>query len=113
MLDEDSENSAKIMILSPFDNFVIQRQKLKNIFKFDFQIECYLPETKRKYGYFCLPVLRGVILLGRLDCKTDRKKKVLYIKSIHTETEIDIRDMLATRLRSFAKFNGCHDIHWL
>src|SRR6185503_1909469 len=54
-------------ILSPFDNLVIQRRRLQKLFGFDYQIECYVPEPKRKYGYFVLPVLWGDRLAARID----------------------------------------------
>lgn len=43
------KNEKQIKIVSPFDNLVIQRKRLKKIFSFDYTIECYLPEGKRKY----------------------------------------------------------------
>ena len=53
----------KLKILSPFDNLVIQRKRMQDLFDFDYQIECYLPESKRKYGYFSLPILMGRVAL--------------------------------------------------
>ena len=39
-----------VRILSPFDNAVILRERCASIFDFDFTLECYLPEAKRKMG---------------------------------------------------------------
>ncbi|MCP4298383.1 MAG: winged helix-turn-helix domain-containing protein, partial [Proteobacteria bacterium] len=36
-----------VHILSPFDNMVIQREPLNQLFDFDYQIECYVPAAKR------------------------------------------------------------------
>jgi uncharacterized protein YcaQ len=47
-----SGNRNHLHILSPFDNVVIQRKRLSEIFGFDYQIECYVPPAKRQYGYF-------------------------------------------------------------
>ena len=58
----------RMLILSPFDNSIIQRDRLKALFQFDYQLECYLPEAKRKYGYFCLPLLYCDKFIGRIDC---------------------------------------------
>ncbi|GAL13390.1 putative cytoplasmic protein [Vibrio astriarenae] len=44
-------------ILSPFDNFLIQRARIKHLFNFDYLLECYTPVAKRQYGYFSLPIL--------------------------------------------------------
>jgi len=107
--------SAKILILSPFDNMLIQRKKLKSLFDFDYQIECYISEKKRRFGYFCLPIFLGSRPVARIDCKADRQNKVLLVKSIHYEKGIDqpaLRSKLELELGRFAKFNGCACVEW-
>ena len=80
---------AQVRILSPFDNLVIQRQRCREIFDFDYQIECYLPQPQRQFGYFCLPILYRDRLVGRLDCKAHRADARLEVKSIHIERALD------------------------
>lgn len=50
-------NRKRAKILSPFDNLLIQRKRASAFFNFDYLIECYVPEAKRQFGYFCLPIL--------------------------------------------------------
>lgn len=111
-LDSIPRSSSKVLLLSPFDNFTIQRNKLKTFFDYDYQIECYVPEKKRKFGYFTLPIFSGVIPVGRVDLKAHRKEKSLVINSLHYEKGIDQDEFspeirLNSVLKSFAKFNGC------
>ncbi len=104
---------SKVLILSPFDNLVIQRKKLKSFFNFDYRIECYVPAQKRQYGYFCLPVFVGSQAVARIDCRADRKEKTLIINSIHCEKGVDIdsfQKKLKPELKAFAKFNGCESV---
>ena len=75
----------RLHILSPFDNMVIQRKRTAAIFDFDYLIECYVPEPKRQYGYFCLPLLWADTFVGRMDCKVHRREQLLEIKSLHLE----------------------------
>ncbi|MCJ8319027.1 MAG: winged helix DNA-binding domain-containing protein [Colwellia sp.] len=77
----------KVKILSPFDNLLIQRKRIKALFNYDYQIECYVPADKRKVGYFSLPLLWGNTFAGRMDVKMDRKSGVLNIINLHLETE--------------------------
>jgi uncharacterized protein len=103
-----------VHLLSPFDNLVIQRKRLQRIFNFDYQVECYVPEPKRKYGYFCLPVLYGDRFVGRFDPKADRAEKIFYIKSMYFEKgfkpDEKFNEKFAERLKAFAVFNGCNTI---
>jgi hypothetical protein len=102
---------AAVRILSPFDNLVIQRARLKRLFGFDYQIECYLPASKRRYGYFCLPVLWGDRFAGRLDAKADREARTLLVRGLHlelsAEDEKSFRPAFDEELGRFARFNGC------
>jgi len=84
-----SENliPTKTTLLTPFDSLIWDRQRTKDIYNFDYTIECYLPSNKRKFGYFCLPILYNSNLVGRIDAKANRKDKVFEIKSIHFENE--------------------------
>lgn len=99
-------------ILSPFDNHVIQRRRMQELFAFDFTIECYLPAEKRRWGYFCLPVLDGTRFIGRLDAKADRARGVLELKALHAEEmkKGELRERLSAALPEFARFNGCSRI---
>ncbi|MEZ4829162.1 MAG: crosslink repair DNA glycosylase YcaQ family protein [Bacteroidia bacterium] len=109
-----SIRKKQIHILSPFDNLVIQRKRLTDIFGFDYQIECYVPQPKRKFGYYCLPVLWGDTFIGRLDPKADRKKGVFYIQKLWLEdTVIHSEEMLtalAGKIKDFAEFCGCSEV---
>jgi uncharacterized protein YcaQ len=104
--------SAQPRILSPFDNVVIQRQRGRDVFDFDYQIECYLPEPKRVHGYFCLPILYRDRLAGRVDCKAHRSSRRLEIKALHIENRVDeaFSERFGQALASFAAFNGCDQI---
>ena len=104
-----------IRILSPFDNAVIQRNRLKTFFDFDYLFECYVPASKRRYGYFSLPLLWGDRFVGMIDCKAHRTSKILEVNSLHTfdiSAIPDFRGMLRESLKSFAAFNQCDRVQW-
>ena len=106
--------SKHVHLLSPFDNLVIQRKRVQQVFDFDYQIECYVPEPKRKFGYFCLPILYGSELVGRLDPKAERKSGVLQVRKLALEDRAKADEALAaalaTRLAALAAFNDCNSV---
>jgi hypothetical protein len=108
-----SRFGENIKILSPFDNTVIQRDRLSNFFNFQYQIECYLPASKRKYGYFSLPLLYKDEFIGMIDCKADRANKVLIVKNCHythTKPMDNFVELLDESLKAFASFNSCETV---
>ena len=110
-LDKPIRIADRVSILSPFDNTVIWRNRMKDVFDFDYTLECYIPAAKRQYGYFCLPVLHKDEFIGRVDLKAERKKKELQVKKIHWRDDKQIEpEMFEEVLRRFAEFNGCETL---
>ncbi len=72
-------------VLSPFDPLVWKRDRAQRLFGFEYKIEIYVPEPKRRWGYYVLPVLVDGEIVARLDVKTDREHGVLRIKAAHAE----------------------------
>ena len=87
-------------LLSPFDPLVADRQRLKELFDFDYTIECYTPAAKRQFGYFTLPILHKGALVGRLDPKAHRAKGVFEVKALALEPGVEISDELVASLSS-------------
>ena len=106
--------SPRLHLLSPFDNLIIQRERVNRLFDFDYTIECYVPAPKRKFGYFVLPILWGEQFAGRLDPKADRKSKTLLIRNLVLEDGFTVSETflssLAAKLWDLARFNACETI---
>ncbi|MES2295407.1 MAG: crosslink repair DNA glycosylase YcaQ family protein [Pseudomonadota bacterium] len=101
-------------ILSPFDPIVWDRRRALELFGFDYRLECYTPAPKRRHGYFCLPILRRGLLVGRLDAKAHRRDGVFELKALLLEPEVRlserfVRDIVAVLVRC-ARWHGCEQI---
>lgn len=109
--DRKTPPDAHIHLLSPFDNLIIQRERLKRIFDFDYTLECYVPAAKRRHGYFVFPILWGDRFIGRLDPKADRRTHVLQIRNLAFESGFEMFEsalsLLADRFVRMAAFNQC------
>jgi len=109
----------RMLFLSPFDNSVIQRERLKALFQYNYQLECYVPAAKRQYGYFCLPLLYRDNFIGRMDCKAHRKTSHLEIKLLHLEQHQSEQnntdeDLVITAfvkaIKQFCHFQNCDSV---
>jgi len=105
---------ARARVLSPFDNLVIHRHRGQTLFDFDYQLECYVPAARRRFGYFCLPILYRDRLVGRADCKAHRSSGRLEIKRLFLEhPRVLERDgehayrAIAAALTELARNNDC------
>ncbi|TQV88238.1 winged helix-turn-helix domain-containing protein [Aliikangiella coralliicola] len=105
---------TNIRILSPFDNAIIHRDRVQQLFGFDYKLECYTPKEKRKFGYFCLPILYKDRMIGRVDCKAHRKTGDFELIHLHLEqTKIEMDHFISNFSKvvyRFAKLNNCQSI---
>jgi uncharacterized protein YcaQ len=101
-------------LLSPFDNSIIIRDRAQALHEFEYSLECYVPKSRRKYGYFCLPILWRNQLVGRIDPKADRQRRVLLIQNLLLEKDIVEPNVffkaLPTTINDFARFNACEHV---
>lgn len=101
-------------LLSPFDPVVWDRERASAMFAFDYTIECYTPQPKRRYGYYVLPILRRGRLVGRLDAKAHRDVGRFEVKALYLEPETPASDELvadiAGAIRASAEWHGTPDV---
>ncbi|MCO1334151.1 winged helix DNA-binding domain-containing protein [Microbulbifer sp. OS29] len=100
--------SRKVRLLSPFDPLILQRKRLRRLFEFEYQLECYVPAAKRRYGYFCLPILYADRFVGLVDLKADRSAGLLRIDSLHWKEKPggSLKASFHRALGQFARFHG-------
>lgn len=101
-------------VLSPFDPLIWDRDRARTMFGFEYTIECYTPEAKRRFGYFVLPILHRGRLIGRLDAKAHRVDGIFEIKKLFLESAVEVTDALATSvaqaLRDCAQWHATPEV---
>ncbi|MDN7775255.1 MULTISPECIES: winged helix-turn-helix domain-containing protein [Burkholderia cepacia complex] len=110
----DTLRSTVTTLLSPFDPVVWDRRRASTLFGFDYTIECYTPEHKRRYGYFCLPVLHRGRLVGRVDAKAHRTLGTFELKAVHVEPGVrfgaGIAADVAKAVKKLAAWHGTPEV---
>ena len=73
---------GRTVLLSPFDNLIADRARNRWLFNFDFGIEIYVPEAKRKRGYYAFPILSDDRLIGSVDLRFDKTSRRLVVQKL-------------------------------
>ncbi|MEM9046118.1 MAG: crosslink repair DNA glycosylase YcaQ family protein [Pseudomonadota bacterium] len=92
------EPSARVRLLSPFDPALRDRARAERLFHFHYRIEIFVPEAKRRYGYYIFPVMQGDRMIGRLDAKRDRQ--TLRVRAFWPEARIRMGKARTTGLKA-------------
>lgn len=102
--------SSRLRIVNPFDPAIRDRERIKNMFGFDYKIEIFVPAAKRKWGYYVYPLLEGDKFVGRIELKADRKAGILSVVNFWQEAGVKWSDKrhekLNSELQRFAKYVG-------
>lgn len=108
-LVEEIERGAfrgRTVLLSPFDNLLIDRERAEALFGFEYRMEIYVPKAKRRFGYYALPLLHRDRLVGKVDAAADRRAGTLRVLSVHAERRAPRSTPLAAAIEQLARCCG-------
>jgi uncharacterized protein YcaQ len=107
-----------VSFLAPLDPLVWDRRMLRELFGFDYLWEVYVPEKKRRWGYYVLPMLFGDRFVGRIEPRLDRKARTLTILGVWFEPDVDPIETpgflaaLRDALEDYRVFVGATKVTW-
>ncbi len=114
----DSLPPSSVSFLAALDPLVWDRKMLRSLWSFDYLWEVYVPEAKRKWGYYVLPMLFGDRFVGRIEPRIDRKARTLSILGIWFEAGFEPMEepgfiaALGEALAAYAEFVGADRVSW-
>ncbi|GAA0454444.1 hypothetical protein Ade02nite_02880 [Paractinoplanes deccanensis] len=81
--------AGRTALLSPLDRLIFDRKRMLDLFAFDYTLEMYKPASRRRWGYWAMPILRGDRLIGKLDATADHRRGVLRVDAVHQDIPFD------------------------
>ena len=79
--EETAAHPGEPLLLAPLDPIIYDRRVANALWGFDYTWEVYTPPHKRIRGYYALPILSGLELVGHVDPKADRERRKLVVVS--------------------------------
>lgn len=108
--------TSRLRILNPFDPAIRDRTRIARLFGFEYTVEMFVPEAKRRWGYYVYPLLEGNRFVGRIEAKGDRKAGTLTLTNYWTETPrlhtAKRAQKLDAELSRLAKLAGLNRVVW-
>jgi len=106
--------APRIRVLSPFDPALRDRKRAERLFGFNYRIEIFVPEPKRKYGYYVFPVIEGDHIIGRIDMR--RTDGALVVRAFWPESGVKMGvgrlKAMQAELERAAAFGGCSAVSY-
>jgi uncharacterized protein YcaQ len=78
-----------VAFIAPLDQLCWDRDLLRRLFAFDYIWEVYVPEAKRRWGYYVLPILYGDRFVGRIEPRIERRAGTLRLAGMWWEPGFD------------------------
>ena len=116
--DPAPEATPNVAFLAPLDPIVWDRRMLRELWGFDYLWEVYVPEAKRRWGYYVLPMLFGDRFVGRIEPRLERATGTLRILGVWFEPGFDPAEApgfaaaLADAVGAYRDFVGAAKVVW-
>ena len=116
IISGEADIKERMSFIAPLDPLMWDKSLVFALFDFKYSWEIYTPQSKRKYGYYTLPILLGDKFVGRIEAIPDRKTGVLHVKGLWWEDGIRVtkklNSALEKTLKNFAQFNECKSVDY-
>ena len=118
LLEAPPEPPPTVAFLSPFDPLVWDRPLLGSLFEFDYVWELFHPPSKRRWGWYMLPILFRDRFVGRVEPRIDRANGTVEVIGLWWEDGFaparvaGFVDAMREALRAYRGFAGATRLDW-
>ena len=111
VLSGQAQLTPRLEFLAPLDPMLWDRKLIEALWDYQYSWEIYTPVSKRKYGYYVLPMLCGDRFVGRIEPKADKKTKTLTVRNVWLEPGVrqtkKLTGLIDRAVQRLAEFNDC------
>jgi uncharacterized protein len=118
LLAAPPELPPSVAFLPPFDPLIWDRALLGSLFGFDYVWELFFPESKRRFGWYSLPMLFRDRFVGRIEPRIDRDTGTVQVLGLWWEEGFEPRraegfvDAMREALDAYLSFAGASRVDW-
>ena len=118
LLQAPPEPTPSVAFIAPFDALLWDTALLSSLFDFDYVWEGFFTPTKRRWGYYVLPIIFGDRFVGRIEPRIDRDRARVGVLNIWWENGFAPRradgfvDAMRDALRAYLRFAGADRLDW-
>jgi uncharacterized protein len=117
-LQAPPEPTPSVAFIPPFDPLLWDTALLSSLFDFDYVWEGFFTPTKRRWGYYVLPIIFGDRFVGRIEPRIDRDRARLEVLNVWWENGFapgladGFVDAMRDALRAYLRFAGADRLDW-
>jgi uncharacterized protein YcaQ len=118
LLEAPPEPTPSVAFIAPFDSLLWDTALLSTLFAFDYVWEGFFPPTKRRWGYYVLPIVFRDRFIGRIEPRIDRNEARVDVLDVWWEEGFLPRrvdgfvDAMRDALRAYLGFAGAARLAW-
>ena len=117
-LQAPPEPTPSVAFIPPFDPLLWDTALLSSLFDFDYVWEGFFTPTKRRWGYYVLPIIFGDRFVGRIEPRIDRDRARLELLNVWWENGFapgladGFVDAMRDALSAYLRFAGADRLDW-
>jgi uncharacterized protein YcaQ len=118
LLQAPPDPGHSVAFLAPFDSLLWDNALLRGLFDFEYVWEGFFPPTKRRWGYYVLPIVFGDRFVGRIEPRIDRDGARVEVLDVWWEDGFapgradGFVNAMRDALSAYLRFAGADRLDW-
>jgi uncharacterized protein len=118
LLQAPPEPASSVAFIAPFDSLLWDNALIAGLFGFEYVWEGFFPPSKRRWGWYVLPICFGDRFVGRIEPRIDRDRARVEMLGLWWEDGFapgradGFVEAIRDALRAYLRFAGADRLEW-